>query len=232
MKKLAIFVEGQTEQIFVRKLLEEIAGKSNIAIIEEKIIGRQGSRSTILIMSDTVTPQTKYYILLYNSGGDSSVVSDMRDQYDILIQSGYSKIIGLRDVYPIPIAQKRTLENVLQRTLPQGTVPAYIVLAVMEIESWFLAEWNHFSKVDARLTIAAIQSALGFNPQIDNMEQRPHPAEDLHQIYQLVGRAYRKQRNQVNTIVSSLDYEFLYMQLVNSVRSLEKFVSYIDQFMT
>jgi len=32
VKKLAIFVEGQTEQIFVEKLLKEIAGRNRIAI--------------------------------------------------------------------------------------------------------------------------------------------------------------------------------------------------------
>jgi predicted ATP-dependent endonuclease of OLD family len=32
VKKLAIFVEGKTEQIFVAKLLREIAGKFQISI--------------------------------------------------------------------------------------------------------------------------------------------------------------------------------------------------------
>ncbi|MFN7415078.1 MAG: hypothetical protein ACK5RT_14485 [Dolichospermum sp.] len=32
MKKLAIFVEGKTEQIFVNKLLREIAGTINTAV--------------------------------------------------------------------------------------------------------------------------------------------------------------------------------------------------------
>ena len=32
MKKLAVFVEGQTEQIFVEKLLEEIAGRNKMVI--------------------------------------------------------------------------------------------------------------------------------------------------------------------------------------------------------
>jgi hypothetical protein len=39
VKKLAIFVEGKTEQIFVAKLLREIAGKFQISI---EIKSRQG----------------------------------------------------------------------------------------------------------------------------------------------------------------------------------------------
>ncbi len=231
MKRLAIFVEGQTEKIFVRKLLEEIAGKSNIAIVEQDIVGKQGSRITVLKMSDPITSQTKYYVLVYNSGGDSSVVSDIRDQYSSLVASGYSKVIGLRDIYPIPSAQKNALESGLQYALPKGTVPAHIVLAVMEIEAWFIAEWKHFAKINPNLTTALIQAALGFNPETDDVEKRNHPAEDLHQIYQLVGRAYRKQRSQVNTIVSNLDYEFLYFQIVNTVPSFGKFIGHINAFM-
>lgn len=231
MKRLAIFVEGQTEKIFVRKLLEEIAGKSNIAIAEQDMKGKQNSRFTALTMSDPVTAQTKYYVLICNSGSDNSVVSDIRDQYASLASSGYSKIIGLRDVYPIPIGDKGVLERSLRTLLPKGNVASHIVLAVMEVEAWFLAEWNHFLKVSPSLTPSLIQSNLGFNPKTDDMESRNHPTEDLRQIYQLAGKPYSKARNQVNRIVSNLDYEFLYLQLAGIVPSLGKFIRYIDDFM-
>ena len=231
MKRLAIFVEGQTEKIFVRKLLEEIAGKNNIAIAEQDMQGRQNSRFTVLTMSDPVTAQTKYYVLICNSGSDNSFVSDIRDQYASLVSSGYSKIIGLRDVYPIPIADKGILERSLRTVLPRGGVSSHIVLAVMEVEAWFLAEWKHFMKIDANLTPSLIQLNLGFNPEVDNMEHRNHPAEDLHKAYQLVGKSYRKKENHVNRVVSNLDYEFLYLQLAGVVPSLGKFIRYIDDFM-
>ena len=232
MKKLAIFVEGQTEQIFVQKLLKEIADKNTIAIEIRSVNGRQGSRFTTVIMNDPLTTETKFYVLVYNSGSDSNVASDMKDQYNSLTASGYERIIGLRDVYPIPIMQKSRLQSGLYSFLPTGTIPIDIVLAVMEVEAWFLAEYNHFIKIDISLTPERIQTNFGFNPQVDDMEQRPHPADDMHQIYQLVGRAYQKKRNQVNTIVSNLDYEFLYLQLANSVASLGEFIRYLDKFMS
>ena len=232
MRRLAIFVEGQTEKIFVRKLLEEIAGKNNFAIEDRDLsLGNKVARITVLRMSDLVTNQTKYYVLIYNSGNDSRVASDIRDQYQSLVSSGYEKIIGLRDLYPIPISDKTTLESALQKVLPSGKIPVYIVLAIMEVEAWFLAEWNHFLKVDARLTTDFIKQNLEFNPAIDDMESRSHPAEDLHQIYQLIGRAYRKQKNQVDTVVINLDYELLYLKLVDRVPSLGEFILYIDGFM-
>ena len=231
MKRLAIFVEGQTEKIFVIKLLEEIAGKSNIAIAVQDMQGKQNNRFTTLTMSNPLTAQTKYYVLICNSSSDNSVVSDIRDQYASLVSSGYSEIIGLRDVYPIPIADKAILERSLRTVLPSGNIASHIVLAVMEVEAWFLAEWKHFVKIDANLTTSLIQSSLGFNLEVDNMENRNHPAEDLHQAYQLVGKSYRKKENQVNRVVSNLDYEFLYLQLASIVPSLGKFISYIDDFM-
>ncbi len=39
MKKLAIFVEGQTEMIFVEKLLTEIGTKKQISIRKEELKG-------------------------------------------------------------------------------------------------------------------------------------------------------------------------------------------------
>ena len=234
MRKLAIFVEGQTEKIFIRKLLEEIAGKNNIAIEDRDIrMGNKAPRITELRMIDRVTESTKYYVLIYNSGNDTKVGSDIREQYDRLSASGYEKIIGLRDLYPdFTIDQKNEAKKGLQSVLPKDKIPAHIVLAIMEVEAWFLAEWNHFLKVDERLTTDFIKQNIGFDPSIENMELRSHPAEDLHHIYQLIGRAYRKQKNQVDTVVTNLDYDFIYLKLSNTVPSLGEFIRHVDEFMT
>jgi len=44
MKKIAFFVEGQTEQLFINKLLREIAGHKNIAVKLYQLIGGNNSR--------------------------------------------------------------------------------------------------------------------------------------------------------------------------------------------
>jgi len=44
MNKLAVFVEGYTEVVFVEKLVEEIAGQQNVLIEHRKIRGG-GARS-------------------------------------------------------------------------------------------------------------------------------------------------------------------------------------------
>jgi len=235
MKKLAIFVEGQTEQIFVEKLLKEIAGKNNIVIDILLLSGKRHQRNIHLIEKNNITTQTKFYVLIYNSSNDEQVVSDMRDQCISLAANGYERIIGLRDVHPKFIyADKPKLERGLRHSLSQvlipNPIPMNIILAVMEIESWFLSEWNHFKKVDTRLTPTKIQTELGFNPETDDMETRPVPSEDMTQIYRLVGKSYSKNKSQVNSIVSILDYEFLYLELINTVPSLGEFINYIHLF--
>ena len=228
MKKLAIFVEGKTEQIFVNKLLREIAGTINISI---EIQSQEGRKFVEVIMKDIETSATKFFVLIYNSGSDIRVASDMKKQYKKLTESGYERIIGLRDIYPRSIIQKSKLQSELENVLPKGSIPINIVIAVMEVEAWFLAEYNHFLKIDPGLTPEQIQAMFGFNPQTDDMEQRPHPADDMKQIYNYVGKGYNKSEKQLNRLASHLDYEFIYMHLINSVPSLGEFVGYIDKFM-
>ena len=228
MKKLAIFVEGKTEQIFVNKLLREIAGTINISI---EIQSQEGRKFVEVIMKDIETSATKFFVLIYNSGSDIRVASDMKKQYKKLTESGYERIIGLRDIYPISIIQKSKLQSELENVLPKGSIPINIVIAVMEVEAWFLAEYNHFLKIDPRLTPEQIQAMFGFNPQTDDMEQRPHPTKDMELIYNYTGKGYNKNEKQLNRFASNLDYEFIYMHLINSVPSLGEFVGYIDKFM-
>jgi hypothetical protein len=230
VKKLAIFVEGQTEQIFVKKLLEEIAGQKNIRINVRAKDPKQMGRITSINMTDLANQSIQYDVLIYNCCNDDALVSEISDQYTSLINDGYNKIIGLRDVYPkFTISEIDKLERGLKFSL-RGKDFAKIVLAVMETEAWFLSEWKHLIKISPILTPAKIYEKLGFNPEIDDMEERPHPAEDLNQIYQLVERSYHKRRKQTETIVSSLDYDFLYLELVEKVHRLGEFVSHINTF--
>jgi hypothetical protein len=230
VKKLAIFVEGQTEQIFVKKLLEEIAGQKNIRINVRAKDPKQMGRITSINMTDVANQSIQYYVLIYNCCNDDALVSEMSDQYSSLINDGYNKIIGLRDVYPkFTLSEIDKLERGLKFSL-RGKNFVKVLLAVMEIEAWFLSEWKHFEKISPILTPKTIYEKLGFNPQTNDMEERPHPAEDLNQVYQLVGRSYQKRRKQTETIVSSLDYDFLYLELVEKVHRLGEFVSHINTF--
>src|SRR5688500_17500969 len=100
MRKIAIFVEGQTEMLFVDRLIQEIATETGLAVEHaEGIGGAVHARKIRILKQTTVQPHHRYYVLIVNSAGDSNVKSDVIERYYSLKRSGYSAIIGLRDVY-------------------------------------------------------------------------------------------------------------------------------------
>jgi hypothetical protein len=218
---MAIFVEGQTEQIFVEKLLREIAGEKKLLI--ELRLARGGAKAKRRIRQlKAADPRAgqEFFVLIVDCGADNRVASDIRDQYESLVKAGYTAIVGVRDVYPQPRADIPNIMRLLnygQKTIPMKVV---FVLAVMEVETWFTAEHTHFLLVGPALTPAFIQSRVGFNPVTDDIEQRPHPAQDLHDVYALVGQGYAKDRTTVQNTVNCLDYARLYLELPDRYASL------------
>ena len=232
-KKIACFVEGQTEQIFVERLFQEIAGYKKISIETFKFQGGKGNR-IIQSLKPSIVKDAPFFVLLYNCDCDSQVLSDIRKQHESLTKNGYEKILGLRDLYPKSLSEKGQVEGGIKGWLklvqPMG-IPIYITLAVMEIEAWFLAEWHYFDKLDNRLSPDFILQELGFDLRTIDIEERLHPSQDLDKIYQLIGGKYDKSEKISQEIINFLDYEFLYLDLVGRVQQLKDFISEIDSFL-
>lgn len=153
------------------------------------------------------------------------------NQRQSLINQGYERIIGIRDVYPIDRADIPKLKSGLYYKLPQKDAPIDIILSVMEIETWFISESTHFPKIDRRLNVASIVASLGFNPETDDMEQRDNPAKDLHDCYQIVGKTYAKKNLAIlSRTIDALDYGDLYLSLPNRIPSLLEFKTHLDNF--
>jgi hypothetical protein len=232
-KKIACFVEGQTEQIFVERLFQEIAGYKKISIETCKFQGGKANRIIQLLKLSTIK-NAPFFVLLYDCGNDAHVVSDIRKQHQSLIKNGYEKILGLRDLYPIPLGTKEKIETGIRgflKPLQKIGVPISVILAVMEVEAWFLAEWNYLAKLDNRLTCDFILQKCGLDLRIIDTEQRARPSQDLDEIYRLVSRNYDKSEKTSQEIINNLDYEILYLHLVNSVKQLKRFIDEIDSFL-
>ena len=110
-------------------------------------------------------------------------------------------------------------------------IPISMNLAVMEIEAWFLAEWHYFSKLDNSLSPDFILHKLGLDLINIDVEQRPHPSQDLDDIYQLISSNYDKSEKTSQEIINYLDYEFLYLELVSRIKQLKSFIGEIDSFL-
>lgn len=232
MKKIAFFVEGKTEQLFLESFLLEIFNKNEITIEKVKITGGSSTQLNIkTINAIDLKIKTQYYILIYDVGGENNIKSYILNRRETLLKSGYSIIIGIRDVFP-KFERKdiqKLLDNLYFKT-PQNELPIKFILQIMEIEAWFLAETSHFQKINKRLTVDLIHKKLLFNPIMDNMEERNNPASDLSNCYKLVGLNYSKKQRSVNRTLLSLDFAELYLNIPSRVKSLRDLVDTIDEF--
>ncbi len=232
MRRIAIFVEGLTEQILVRRMLESVLKNRDIAIQTVKISGGHNARISFTVMEAArVNRNTGYYVLIYDCGGETNVKGYLMTQRQSLVDKGYTCILGLRDVYPnFSFDEIPKLRKGLNYQVPQKGALTRIHLAVMETEAWFLGEYTHFLKVSKKLTPGFIEKHLGFNPRTGNMEERERPAEDMKQVYRLVDHDYTKKRTRLNIIINKLDFQFFTGRLAKKMSSLGEFTAALDRF--
>jgi len=229
MTKIAFFVEGYTELVFVEKLILEVFDQSNVRIELRRITGGSSvPRHFRLIRAANAHCGEAYFVLIIDCVGGDTVKSRIVEEYDNLSQQGYDLVIGLRDVYPLARAEIPKLEQGLRYRVRTVPLRVEFVLAVMEVEAWFLAEFSHFERIDQRLTCDLISASLGFDPRTDLMDDRQAPAEDLSDAYQLVGRPYLK--HQAPTTIGALDFPSIYLDVPSRSQSLGRLVSLINEF--
>ncbi len=233
MKKLAIYVEGQTEQIFVSKLVKEIAGKNNIVVLLEKLHGgNKYARSITTIEAKNTKDEEEYYVLIRDCGCDNKVQSDIKDNIESHSKNGFDKVIGLRDVYPFKKEELKKLITYSATGIPTKFIPFKIIFAVMEVESWFLGDENHFNVINENLTPQKIEASLNLELTPTNIENLEQPAVTLNEIYNLVGFSYDKSYETVQKVVNSLDMENMYVSIKDELKSLGLFIDEIDNFIT
>jgi len=116
----------------------------------------------------------------------------------------------------------------LKKYIKTSLIPVEFFLSVMELEAWFLAEFNHFPKIDPSITTMEICSQLGFDPVHDDLSLRENPTDDLNSAYLIGGKPYVKG---VDTTINVLDYPFMYLQLSEKIPSLKKLGNSIDEFL-
>jgi len=236
MNRLAVFVEGYTELVFVEKLVEEIAGKNKVVIQQQKIRGggkgRRGvKRSSAIVKAANPVGGEKYYVLIVDCGGDELVKPRIVEEYDNLARAKYLKIIGMRDVRPkYDHSTMRDLEAKLPKFVKSKPIPVEFVLAVLEVEAWFLAEATHFPKIDPAITVAAIIAALKFDPENDDMEQRLTPTDDMQDCYAMGGKSYEK--NLAQDTMDALDFNLIYLELWKKFKHLERLINSLTAFLT
>lgn len=224
-KKLAIFVEGITEQEFVIRLLTELAGNRNIAF---EIHRQNKGHLTLVDLRSPLSPDI--HVLVANCCNDAQVKSQIIDQYAKLKLAGYSLIVGLRDVYPLGHADIHKLEAGLKIGLPIGTPAIRLHVAILEIEAWFLEELTHFARIDPSITLPTVISN-GFDYLNTRASDLSHPATILDDIYKSVGKRYSKKTRQIQRTVEALSYEDMYVNVSSKSPSFNKFLLSLEEGM-
>jgi hypothetical protein len=230
MRKVAIFVEGQTELLFVDRLVQEMANEAGLAVEHaEGWGGASRARRWKVLKRRAIQPHDEYYVLIVNCGGDSKVKSDILERYHGLKEAGYSMILGLRDVYgQFRYEDVTRLRLELNTGLPRSEPPVELFLAVMEIEAWLLAEHTHLLRMSPELTAERIRAKLGFDVERDDLERRWHPAEDLDRIYQMADLRYTKQRSNLERTLDVIDYKYFISHVTRRFRDADRLIEMLS----
>jgi len=225
MTALAVFIEGQTELIFVEKLLFEMLGYQGLRIVREV---QHGNFFHEIGARGAPDEDAEHTVLLCNCACDGKVLPAIEERAILLYNKNYDRVLGLRDIYPEPSEDLEEIYELIRERLMNLPLPCEMIIAVREVEAWFLKDTNHFAQINSALTAALILERLSINIEEQDMEQVPHPSALLDRIYQLVGRSYSKKDSEVHAVVSVLDYDYLYLDAPSSVPSLKRFLDALN----
>jgi hypothetical protein len=230
--KTAIFVEGQTELVFVREYILKKFNYQSVGMECYTLFTNSNFHTTEYpFPSQEEAINAQNYFQIINVGNDGSVLTRILNREKYLWNAGFSRIIGLRDMYAK--SYRETAKEVgkidldLNSEIKQSTKeqiakkaekPTQIDFnfAVMETESWILGFHHCFEKINPLLTVAYIEKHLGFNLEtIDPETTFFHPTKTMEQIYELANETYKKSKGNIEVIMASLQKDN-FEQLENS----------------
>ncbi|MDR0721905.1 MAG: DUF4276 family protein [Treponema sp.] len=230
MKKIALFVEGQTEQIFISELIHQLFTEHKTVIKTHQM---RRLHHNISIETIITNEAKEYFIMIYDCGTDDKVKSDILDNYQKLQKADFNYIIGLQDFFnPKRQKIKMTVQQ-FKKGLNSGLDQAIfteLFLAVQEIEAWFIAEDEHYKNFFPNISLEIINSIAGVNVRTEDTEKIPHPSIVLDKIYKKCGRTsgYSKNKYIVRDIVNSLDFTNLYIHVRKRNSSLNTLLICLD----
>lgn len=214
MRKICVFVEGQTEQIFVREFLLKWFEYSHLSLECHQIIGSQ----TITAEYDYINPEADYHYQIVNVGNDNRVLSWLLDRVDGLKREGYELIVGLRDMYGQYYRKKSSVIDLelnkqiisaayeeIQERLQKNAAMVSFHFAIMEIEAWMLAMYPSLLKKFPAISEDDLNNIYNIE---DDVEQTIyHPADTLNKVFNIVGSTYEKHKSDANSIVGFMEKE-------------------------
>ncbi|MFK7796472.1 MAG: hypothetical protein AB8E82_03385 [Aureispira sp.] len=213
MRKIAVFVEGQTELIFTRELILKCYEWQNVQLECYSLFNDADLNTEDYPFSN---PNASIYYQLLNIGNDKKVLSSIlkREKYLFSNNQAFDKIIGLRDMYSkeyrelttnhtiSPELNQRFIDSHKTTIEARAAQPNKIAFqfSIMELEAWFLGMDELIFRVEDTLTNEALIHKLEMDlVAIDPENTIFNPAKRLNAILELAGSGYNKKKDEVNT---------------------------------
>lgn len=234
VKKVALYVEGQTEQILIKRLIGLWWNFSGINIENIKIYASENERSSVLSYCYEQNPDILF--LIVDVGGEGSLPSAIANRAKKHHEQGF-KIIALRDLYAndfesYPENTDRVsmvmtnFKTALTIKRCHNIEDINLFFAVMEIEAWLLAFPKAISaglKINEQLVLNKLTSVVG-------VEEIRRPSVFLGEIVKMAKRSNPKSLGTITLISDGIERDELEsIYYSNKVPSFTKFWKYLLQ---
>jgi Domain of unknown function (DUF4276) len=214
MKKVVIYVEGNTELVFVREYLKIMFDNQTLEIECRK---RRSNRLDNAPY-DTKNTNALFHFRIIDVGGDDKVLDEILADEKLMTSAGYERIIGLRDMFsesykkvvkqPLRIdvnANQKFIARAESRIKENAKNPEKIKFhfAIMEIEAWLLAIPNIWIKKG----VSQEQLKKVFKADYQTIDP-----ETIKAILKTINENYGKHASEVESLVSHInkqDFEAL-----------------------
>ena len=204
MRKVALFVEGLAELVFVREFLLRWYEWDSVKV---------GFNCYTLHASDQCKESYSWggkdsdnYFQILNVGNDNKVLSAMLNRSEGFHTAGYTLVVGLRDMFSQDYTDKTLLKNKKRVIDPElndrfihgaqlaiqakaKLIDIRLHYAIMEVEAWLLGMPSYMERLQ-NIT--------------DPETEIYHPAVKLAELRDAEGLTYDKHKEEIENIVGNL----------------------------
>lgn len=216
-----MYVEGNTELIFVRELLIKWFNYDAQLVGIRCYALRNVDPPGIPVDYNYGSNSSDNFYEIVNVGTDVSVLSKAIENAQRHRNAGFDRIIALRDMFSDKYHEasykkccSRAIFSDINEKFIQGAIKSInekgcsdilrMNFAIMEVEAWFLGMGWYLEREDTCLSCEYLRLQFGLDLNDDPEVSTYHPANELDMIYAHVGKVYGKHENNVNAIMGKL----------------------------
>ncbi len=241
--KIAVYVEGQTELIFVCEILRKWYD-NNPAKVGIRYWNLSGVNPIKKDLTFGGVDSERFYVIV-NAGNDVKTLAEALKRTASHKENGFDRVLVLRDMFSkayddynpliprnIDASLNQAFIDGAQRAIDEKGYDGFLKchFAIMELEAWFLGMGWYLQRENSMLTPAYLLSSLRFDLSKDPETTIYHPANRLKKIYKHIGLRYRKREDEVNKIMSYLNKaDFEGLIICGKCKSFREFIQNLTE---